>query len=76
MTKQPPTRSMGFVSKCLLFCAGVVGFVAVGIKTAVQLEFDAWDVPAGSQKGRVAVITGANSGLGLETARRLAVAGA
>ena len=46
------------------------------IKVAVQVEHDRWSVPAGSVEGKVAIVTGANSGLGLETARVLATAGA
>ena len=44
------------------------------VRTTVPPKWDVGDVP--DQSGRTVVITGANSGLGLETAKALAAAGA
>jgi len=35
-----------------------------------------WAIPAGSLEGKTAIVTGANSGIGFETAKALAAAGA
>ena len=57
----------------VLFAAVVVPIL---IRVAIFVEHDRWSPAAGSADGKVAIVTGANSGLGLETARVLAAAGA
>jgi len=58
----------------LVLCLAVV--IPAAIKLACQYDLTKWSVPAGSVAGKTAIVTGANSGLGLETVRVLAAEGA
>lgn len=64
------------IGKCFKVLAGVIVLAAVLIQVTVQLEGDKWAVPTGAVKGKTAIVTGANSGLGLETSLQLAAGGA
>lgn len=53
-----------------------ISVIAVAVHIGVFFEISNWSIPAGSLQGKVAMITGANSGLGLATTRALATSGA
>eukprot|EP00931_Biecheleriopsis_adriatica_P124509 TRINITY_DN99648_c0_g1_i1.p1 TRINITY_DN99648_c0_g1~~TRINITY_DN99648_c0_g1_i1.p1 ORF type:complete len:334 (-),score=46.51 TRINITY_DN99648_c0_g1_i1:65-1066(-) len=54
----------------------IVVALAVGLRLAILREEGVWALPKDSVAGKKAIVTGANTGLGYETALELALAGA
>jgi len=77
-TESTPSGSDdGDVPRRLLLGAAAVGLSLVAIKRfGVDGNMEELKLAPGSLKGRTVVITGGNTGLGLESAKRLATAGA
>jgi hypothetical protein len=74
----PPVERKHFLGKVAssLVCGGIsVGSFVVNPDAAIAIQ-KIYQPPADSQNGKVHVITGATTGLGLESAKRIATAGA
>jgi len=60
--------------RSLKYIAAPIVVAAIAIQMIVQYESNHWKMPPAV--GKLAIVTGANTGLGMETARRLALGGA
>jgi hypothetical protein len=68
---------MSILAKGAALVALLLGVVVpAAVQVLAQAELGQWEMPAGAVAGKTAIVTGANSGLGLETARVLAAGGA
>lgn len=66
---------MGLVGVCSVTTVIVV-VLAVGLRLAILREEGVWSLPEGAVAGKQVIVTGANTGLGYETALELSLAGA
>ena len=67
---------MSILAKGAALVALLLGVVVpAAVQVLAQAELGQWEMPAGAVAGKTAIVTGANSGLGLETARVLAAGG-
>lgn len=64
------------IGSCCKFFAFAVALIAIVVQGLIQLEASKWQMPADAVAGKTAIVTGANSGLGLETSLKLAAGGA